>query len=159
MVWEDCRCKSSCDAMTSTLSTSVTAIPDIDLQSVMTSNDLTQVISRYRESQAIRNNLSRSKYKKMAALIEVFSKALDDVTSGYTALRDDIISVSTQVRDMMHEMTSRTSAHMKLGLMGMKKMIENGFLDGWRLIEQRTVTRLPVDFQDAISQFTRVANK
>ena len=95
----------------------------------------------------------------MAALIEVFSKALDDVTSGYVRLRDDVISVSTHVRDMMHEITSRTSAHMKLGLMGMKKIIENSFLDGWRLIEQRTVTRLPVDFQDAISLFTRVADK
>ena len=61
--------------------------------------------------------------------------------------------------EYLREMRMRVSAHVKLGLMGVKKMVENGFIDGWRVVEQRLMNRLLGEFTDTMVQFDRTVNR
>ena len=110
----------------------------------------------YSQSISLRHDLFSSLHDRTESFISAFSHSVDELTVGFAHLKEDITDTLEAVGLHMRTMSARASAHLKMGLMGMKKMIENGFIDGWRMLEQRSLGRLSSELFETIVQFDRI---
>ena len=155
--WEECGCRVACvELKMSQLTSSLSALPDLDLGDIYSSEDVMKVTARHEHSSSLRHHLFGHMRQRTESLIMLFLSTTENVTSEITNFHKNITDTIETAGLHMRAMSARVSAHLKMGLMGMKKMIENGFIDGWRMLEQRSLGRLSSELYETIVQFDRI---